>query len=103
MNLNFLRPAFVLLWLVVGLAIIFRKSLGIEFFDDKWIASDLDFAAFAIFALALWNGFRWWSSRRNRREDRPPSNPLQPRDVPRPFEYNPDLDFTKPTDDPRPR
>jgi len=96
MSLNFLRPAFAFLWLAAGLAIVLRKPLGIEFFDDRWSEENLMFGAIVAFALSLWNGTRWWAGRRGARVAALPPNPLQPRDRHRPFEYNPELDFTKP-------
>jgi hypothetical protein len=96
MNLNFLRPAFAFLWLAVGLAIVLRNPLGIGFFNDRWSDEDLLFGSIVAFALALWNGMRWWAGRRGTRPAALPPNPLQPRDRDRPFEYNPELDFTKP-------
>jgi hypothetical protein len=98
MSLNFIRPAFALLWLFVALAILLRKTLGLDFFE-RWDDSDLNFGAIFAIALALWNGFRWWSSRRIQSENSLPPNPLRPRENSRPFEYNPELDFTKPSDD----
>lgn len=98
MNLNFLRPAFAILWLIVGLVIVLRKPLGIDFFNDRWDDSDLLFGGIVAFALALWNGMRWWSSVRVKRIGALPPNPLRSSGESRPFEYNPELDFTKPAD-----
>jgi len=100
MNVNFLRPALALPWLAVAIAIFFRKPLGLEFLDDRWDDSTLTFGGIVALAFVLWNTFRWWAAARKSRADEAfIENPLKPRERNRHFEYNPELDFTRPGGD----
>jgi hypothetical protein len=101
MNINAFRIGFTILWLVTGFVLLFRKSLGITYFDERWDEEVLRYAMLIAFALSVRNAFRWWMDRRKAIDAQTPErpNPLRPRENSRPFEYHPELDFTKPSDD----
>ncbi len=99
MVLSVVRLALVAFWLAVAAALFLRHRLPAELGDQVADGGySLDVGALLAVALAGWNLMRWFTAR-NRWV--PPEDPLGlprtrvVRTDDRPFEYNPELDFTK--------
>ncbi len=96
MKLNWIRPVFSGLWLVLGLALLLRDSVGLNWMSDRYAAENLNLGGGLAIAFAFWNGLRWLLGR-TRVGKQAVHQPLAPKNTEeRPFEYNPDLDFHKP-------
>ena len=103
MNPTVLRVSVAILWGIVGLGLVFRKRLFPELAGED-AANNLTLAGYLALAFAGWNLLRVFLFNRKRRPKALPvsgAKPLTRRDddpatPPRPFEYIPELDFTKP-------
>lgn len=97
MDFNFARLAFAGLWLMLGVAMLLRDSVGLDWLSERYAAGNLNLGGGLAIAFAGWNAVRWYSGRRARNAvRRKAEGPLAPKADGRPFEYNPELDFHKP-------
>ncbi len=97
MKLNWARLVFAGLWLILGLALLLRDSVGLEWMSTRYAPENLNLGGGLAIAFAGWNAVRWFSGR-SRGSERT-RWPLTEKAPERPFEYNPELDFLKPGDD----
>ena len=92
-----LRIGLAILWLGIGLSLLFRDVLFPIGFFAKYDASRLTLAGGLAVALAVWNGVRAYRAVAVRRNQFP--NPLRREpETNREEEYHPEFDFTRPTD-----
>lgn len=104
MGINFMRFALGMFWLVLSVTVFFREYLG-PVVMARFDTPNSDFLAMFALALAGWNLARWYAgwARRASGTGVIASRPIERRTEPdRPFEYNPELDFTKPAPDEKP-
>ncbi len=100
MKLNWARLVFAGLWLILGMALLLRDSVGLEWMSARYAPENLNLGGGLAIAFAGWNCVRWFSGRfRGAGSARKTSEPLSEKAPDRPFEYNPELDFLKPGDD----
>ena len=104
MNFNYARLVFGALWLMLGVALFLRDSIGLEWMSARYAAENLNLGGGLAIAFAGWNAVRWFSGRQRetRAESRRVREPLAEKKFDRPFEYNPELDFLKPLDETKP-
>ena len=104
MDFNFARLAFAGLWLMLGVAMLLRDSVGLDWLSERYAAGNLNLGGGLAIAFAGWNAVRWFSGRHRemRAEARRIREPLAEKKSERPFEYNPELDFLKPSDETKP-
>ena len=101
MKFNYARLVFGALWLMLGVALLLRDSIGLEWMSARYAPENLNLGGGLAIAFAGWNAVRWFSGRQRdiRSERRKIREPLAEKTAGRPFEYNPDLDFLKPADE----
>ncbi len=101
MKFNYARLVFGALWLMLGIALLLRDSVGLEWLSARYAPENLNLGGGLAIAFAGWNTVRWFSGyhRGVRAERRATREPLAEKTAERPFEYNPELDFLKPTDE----
>lgn len=101
MNLTVLRLSFAFLWLVIGLGLVFREHLFPALGMTEAANNNWTLAGVMALLFAGWNVFRTFVGNGPRRPPRSlpvlGGKPLATRaETPRPAEYIPELDFTKP-------
>lgn len=94
MDLNGTRIILAGFWLLVGVALLLRDTVGLTWLSDRYPAENLNLGGGVALAFAIWNAVRWYAGRRRSRVAARPLTPKPTED--RPFEYNPELDFHKP-------
>ena len=100
MKLNWARLVFAGLWLILGMALLLRDSVGLEWMSTRYAPENLNLGGGLAIAFAGWNCVRWFSGRsRGAGSGRKTREPLAEKAPDRPFEYNPELDFLKPRGD----
>ena len=105
MNFNWTRLVLVAVWLLIGVALLLRDSIGLTWLSDRYPAENLNLGGGLGIAFAGWNAMRWYSGRRRSAGTTVPttSKPLAPKSTEqRPFEYIPELDFHKPEPETKP-
>jgi len=101
MKLNWSRLLFGGMWLALGIALLLRDSVGLQWLSERYAAGNLNLGGGLAIAFAGWNAVRWYSGRA--RTSRAVQREIEePRAPERTFEYNSELDFLKPEAETKP-
>ncbi len=97
MNTLTFRLVFAFVWLVIGVVLLARHSLGLSHWDDASPNFNLDYSGIVAMLFAMWQFRGYFMHRRRLAQGRATTNALSPRDgTDQPPEYNPEFDFSKP-------